>query len=166
MTKCETARMLTLLMLVGSVLLLPGPVHADEGTPPAPIIVTREVSANNLGPNAVVPGPGGNQVTITNRYYPYWQGKVRTDGYANANFNQPSWRRMTCRSHAYNSAGQTGTSGYSSGADGGDNCPTTTPLAEVGGLVPTTSTSWTEATWYWSDDSQGYGKAEQSHSEW
>ncbi len=163
MIRRRSMEILTLLMLVAGAFLLPNSVHADEGPPPSPITVTQRVSNDDFMPNAVVPGPAGNQVTITNRYYPYWQGKVRTDGYASANFNLPAWRRMTCQSHARNDAGQTGTYGSSAGSYGGNSCPTTTPLAEVGGLVPANYTTWTKAWWHWSTDTQGYGVAEQTH---
>ncbi len=46
----------------------------------------------------------------------------------------------------------------------GNNCPPT-GLAELSGVVPTYYTTWTKAWWKWSNGSNGYGKAEQTHYE-
>lgn len=144
---------------------IPVPALADgSDTPPPPIIVTATVNTE-AGPNSVVPGPGGASVTITNRYYPYYGGAVKTDGWAQAtNFNEPPNHRFSCQSHVYNSAGQHGTYEWSHGSNGGNNCPVT-PLAVLSGVVPATYTSWTKSWWRWPDLSPGYGIAPQSHYE-
>ena len=139
------------------------PAYADDDAPPPPIIVETEVDFSGAG-DSVVPGPGGESVTITNRYYPYYGGSVKTDGKANGNFYQPSGSRYKCQSHVYNSAGQVGTTTTSYGSYGGTNCPYTTK-ASLGGVVPTTYTTWTKSWWKWSDGTSGYGISQQSHYE-
>jgi len=91
-------------------------------------------------------------------------GSVKSNGWANANFDQPPQSRITCQSHVYNSAGQHGTYTNSQGPYGGNYCPET-GLAVLGGVVPTYYTTWTKSWWRWSDETQGYGIAEQTHYE-
>lgn len=144
------------------------PVYADgkNPPPPPPIIVTTVVKAKGLidllFPNAAVSGPGGS-VTITNRYYPYYGGQVKTDGNAVGNFSQPSGSRYQCQSHVYNSAGQQGSYTTSYGSYGGTNCSYTAQAVLSGGVVPNTYTSWTQAWWKWSNNTSGYGIAQQSN---
>lgn len=157
-----------LIMLLGS-FGVASPAHADDDAPPPPepIVVKTEVKGKVIGnvilPNSVVPGPGTQSVTITNRYYPYYGGKVKTDGKAEGNFNQPSGSRYTCKSHVYNDAGQYGTTTTSYGIYGGANCPYTAQAVLSGGVVPNTYNSWTKAWWKWSNNTNGYGIAQQSN---
>lgn len=144
----------------------------DEENPPPPVSITTQVTSeqdvnplpDGIAPASVVPGPGGYTVWITNRYYPYYGGQVKSDGWAEGNFNEPPGYRFTCQSHVYNYCGQEGTYTSSYGQYGGSNCPVT-PLAVLGGVVPCTYVTWTKAWWFWPDRSPGYGVAEQSHYE-
>ena len=154
---------LTLLLLIVTISSQTLMVMADDA-PPIPLVTTNVVSKNVVGPHSVVPGPGGVSVTIANRYYPYYGGSVKTDGWAQGNFNVPYWARFLCQSHVFNSAGQQGSSTWSSGTYGGNSCPVT-PQASLSGVVPTTYTSWTKAWWAWPDGTSGYGIAQQSHYE-
>jgi len=159
-----------LVILFGS-LGVTSPAHADGEVPPPPepIVITTEVSGQTTGndflplPDAVVPGPSGQSVTITNRYYPYYGGKVKTDGRAVGNFSQPSGSRYKCQSHVYNNAGQQGTYTTSYGSYGGANCPYTAQAVLSGGVGPNTYTSWTKSWWKWSNNTNGYGIAQQSN---
>lgn len=159
--------LLVSLILVAMTALMPvipvvAMTNSDDAPPPAPIVVTTFYS-KGIAPDSVVPGPGGQSVTIVNRYYPYYGGQVKTDGWAQGNFSEPLGYRYSCESHVYNSAGQHGTYTWSYGSYGGSNCPIT-PLAVLsGGVVPATYTSWTKAWWRWSDLTAGYGIAQQSN---
>ncbi len=164
MRKAKFLSVFVLLALLLSTLVVPSPAWADGGNPPSPITVTSEIDHSGAAPSGVVPGPGGEQVTITNQYYPYYGGSVKSNGWADANFYQLPWSRMTCQSHVYNSAGQHGTYTNNQGSYGGNNCPET-GLAVLGGVVPTYYTTWTKSWWRWSDETQGYGIAEQTHYE-
>ena len=68
-----------------------------EDAPPIPLVTTNVVSKDVVGPHSVV--PGGASVTIANRYYPYYEGSVKTDGWAQGNFNVPYWARFSCQSY-------------------------------------------------------------------
>ncbi len=160
----KSLSIVVLLVLLLNALVSPSLVYADGKNPPPPITVTTRVYHSTVSLNSTVPGPGGEQVVITNEYYPYYNGSVKSNGWADANFNQPAWSQMTCQSHVYNSSGQHGTYTSNAGAYGGNNCPPT-GLAELSGVVPTYYTTWTKAWWKWSDESNGYGKAEQTHYE-
>ncbi len=131
--------------------------------PPSPIVIENVVDYSGSG-DSVVPGPGGNSVTITNRYYPYYSGSVKTDGKAEGNFNRPPGSRYQCRSHVYNSAGRHSRYPTSHGSYGGTNCPYTA-LASLGEVVPSYYTTWTKSWWKWSDSTSGYGIAQQTHYE-
>lgn len=143
-----------LALLTGLIAL---PVYADGPSdyelPPKPFTITEKVSLNK-----------GEQVIITNRYYPYYQGAVKSDGEASGNFNQPPYSRFACYSRVTNNAGQEAVGGYSYGSYGGTNCPTT-PQASLSSVIPATYTSWTHASWRWSNGSLGNGYANQSHYE-
>ncbi len=162
--------MLVSLTLAATIALIPvmpaaAMANNDDALPPAPIVVTTVVYPAGVAPDSIVPGPGGNSVTITNRYYPYYGGQVKSDGWAQGNFSEPSGYRYSCESHVYNSAGQNGTYTWSYGSYGGSNCPTTPQAMLSGGVVPTTYTSWTKSWWEWSNLTSGYGIAQQSHYE-
>jgi hypothetical protein len=160
--------LVALVMLFGS-LGSASPAYADDEVPPPPppIVITIEVRGKTIGnvflPSAVVSGPSGQSVTITNRYYPYYGGQVKTDGNAVGNFSQPSGSRYKCQSHVYNNAGQYGTTTTSYGSYGGANCPYTAQAILSGGVVPNTYTSWTKTWFKWSNGTNGYGIAQQSN---
>lgn len=143
-----------LALLVG---LVASSAYADgpgDNEPPSKLLtITSQVSRGR-----------SEEVTITNRYHPYYQGAVKSDGEASGNFSQPPYSRFDCYSKVTNSASQQATGDHSYGSYGGTNCPTT-PKASLGGVVPATYTSWTYASWHWSDGSPGNGDAHQSHYE-
>jgi len=149
-----------LLVSVGLALvvgLVASPAYADgpddNGPPPKPLTITSQVSQGK-----------GEKVTITNNYYPMWQGAVKSDGFASGNFSQPPNSRFDCYSKVTNDAGQQATGDHSYGSYGGTCCPTTNK-ASLSGVVPAYYTSWTFASWHWSDGSPGSGDAHQTHYE-
>ena len=143
-----------LALLVG---LVASPAYADgpddNEPPPKPLTITKQVSRGR-----------SEEVTITNRYYPYYQGAVKSDGEASGNFNQPPYSRFDCYSRVTNSASQEAVGGHSYGSCGGTCCPTT-PKASLSGVVPAYYTSWTHASWRWSDGSPASDYANQTHYE-
>ena len=96
MRKAKFLSVFVLLALLLSTLVVSSPAYADGGDPPPPITVTSKINHSGATPSGVVPGPGGEQVTITNQYYPYYGGSVKSNGWANANFYQPPQSRITC----------------------------------------------------------------------
>ena len=83
-------------LLFVSTLSVASPAYASESEPPQPLTVTGRVERKDkVGdqPDGVVSGPGTESITITNRYYPLWQGKVKTDGDASGNFSQSASRQ-------------------------------------------------------------------------
>ena len=159
-----TSIMVLLIILITSVV----PVHAQQTTPPAPIIVTQEYGKSVTGrftPNSAYYGPAGEQMVIANSYYPWFNNKVKTDGWADANFRQPGFAVITCKSRVTNTSGQdSGWQSDSSGWGGTDCGPT--PIAEISSAAkPSTYTSRTQAFWDWLDSSDGFGEANQSHYE-
>ena len=148
-----------------STLSVASPAYASESEPPQPLTVTSQLERKDkvgAQPDGVVSGPGTNRVTITNRYYPLWQGKVKTDGDASGNFSQPAGNRFHCESRIYNYNNQSSPTKHSYGDYGGTNCPTT-PIAEMSTVVPATLVSYTSATWRWSNYTSGSGEAEQTN---
>jgi len=149
-------------MMVG----LAGPTIADGGQdgkepPLPPIEIIKQVTRG--GGEVGVMSP--ERVTISNSYYPYYGGAVKSDGYAYADFNQLSWSRIECKSRVTNARGQQGAfTPVSPGAYGGCNCPRTAK-ASLSGVVPCTYTSWTFANWHWLDGSPASDNANQSHYE-
>lgn len=104
-------------------------------------------------------------MTIANRYYPWSSGSVKTDGWAEANFRQPGLGWIECKSKVSND--QSDDSGWESthGSMAGTDCGPT-PVAEIDPAPkPATYTSKTQAFWSWSNGSDGFGEATQSHYE-
>lgn len=136
-------------------------VHAQGGDPPDPIIVQTSVERpaklhGRVQPNAVV-SKGSWNMTIQNALYKY-SNKVESDGWADANFNQPGSERIYCEASVINNDNfghrDIGVSylplTYSS--SGGSHCGTT-PRAWLSYPNYPNWTGQTYVEWRWPDGS-------------
>lgn len=142
-----------LFMAVVSTFISTQSVYAKEDNPPRP--------SGPLAPDSVFIGPGGWEwVIVGNVFYPLSGGKVKTDGWSEANFEQPLLWTHSCRAKVWNDQGQS----KETSKVGGDDWGCQTPLATINSAKhPATYTSRTQAWWHWPDLSDEYAQVVQTN---
>lgn len=156
-----------LLVTVLGLFLMPTSLVEAKDTPPPPIVVTEEFISDSdvIRPLSDFYGPSGERVVVTNRYYPWYNDVVRTDGWTDATFRQPGISTIICKSKVENDQGQISAWAQASTGWGATSCGPT-PIAEIEDAVkPAIYTSRTQGFWDWLNGSDAFGESVQSHNE-